>query len=125
LVVLAHERAHISHRDFYVQIIASLYAALVWFSPLGWWLKRKLSDLGETISDHAGLEEARNRSAYARILLEFAATPHPNFIGVAMARKSNISRRIEQLLNDRVFSQGFGAVRSLRLYRAHPSSGRD
>jgi beta-lactamase regulating signal transducer with metallopeptidase domain/DUF4097 and DUF4098 domain-containing protein YvlB len=114
-VVLAHERAHIFHRDFYWQLLASLYAALVWFSPLGWWLKRKLSDLGEAISDHAGLEEARNRSAYARILLEFAATPHPNFIGVAMARKSNISRRIERLLNDRVFRQTFAGSRRSRV----------
>ena len=114
-VVLAHEHAHISHRDFYWQILASLYAALTWFSPLGWWLKRKLSDLGEAISDHAGLEEARNRSAYARILLEFAAAPHPNFIGVAMARKSNISRRIERLLNDRVFRQAFAGSRRVRI----------
>ena len=37
-------------------------AALFWFSPLGWWLKRKLSDLGEAISDRAGLEEAASRS---------------------------------------------------------------
>jgi beta-lactamase regulating signal transducer with metallopeptidase domain len=113
-VVLAHERAHICNRDFYWQILASLYAALVWFSPLGWWLKHELSDLGEAISDRAGLEEARNRSAYARILLEFAAAPNPNFIGVAMARKSNISRRIERLLNDRVFHQAVAVSRRVR-----------
>ena len=114
-VVLAHERSHICNRDFYWQTLASLYAALVWFSPLGWWLKHKLSDLGEAISDRAGLEEARNRSAYARILLEFAASPHPNFIGVAMARKSNISRRIERLLNDRVFRQAFAGSGRVRV----------
>ena len=57
-VVLAHERSHIRQQDFYLQLLAGAYAAVVWFSPLGWWLKRKLSDLAEAISDRAGLEEA-------------------------------------------------------------------
>jgi len=39
-IVLAHERSHVNQHDFHLQILASLYAALVWFSPLGWWLKR-------------------------------------------------------------------------------------
>jgi hypothetical protein len=48
-------------RDFYLQVLAGLYGAMFWFSPLGWWLKRKLSELGEAISDLAGLEEAASR----------------------------------------------------------------
>lgn len=112
-IVLAHERSHVRLHDFNVQILASLYAALTWFSPLGWWLKYKLSDLGESISDCSGLDVASNRSAYAEILLEFAAMPRPTLIGVAMARPSSISRRIERLLNDsylrHAFSGGAGA----------------
>ena len=61
-IVLAHERSHIRQGDFYLQLLAAFYAAVVWFSPLGWWLKRKLSDLAETISDRAGLEQAASRS---------------------------------------------------------------
>jgi beta-lactamase regulating signal transducer with metallopeptidase domain/DUF4097 and DUF4098 domain-containing protein YvlB len=99
-IVLAHERSHVSQHDFLLLILASLYTAVTWFSPLGWWLKHKLSDLGEAISDRSGLNAASTRSAYAQILLEFAATPRPTLIGVAMARPSNISRRIERLLND-------------------------
>jgi beta-lactamase regulating signal transducer with metallopeptidase domain len=114
-IVLAHERAHIRELDFYLQILASFYAALVWFSPLGWWLKRKLSDLGETISDRSGLLEAADQTAYAQILLEFAAAPRPTLIGVAMARQSSISRRIERLLNDRAFLQAFAGGRRARL----------
>jgi DUF4097 and DUF4098 domain-containing protein YvlB len=106
-VVLAHERSHVTLHDFHLQILASLYAALTWFSPLGWWLKRSLSDLGEAISDRSGLNAASNRSAYAQILLEFAAAPRPTLIGVAMARPSSISRRIEQLFNDSYLHQAF------------------
>jgi beta-lactamase regulating signal transducer with metallopeptidase domain len=110
-VVLAHERSHIRQGDFYVQMLAALYASVFWFSPLGWWLKRQLSDLAETISDRAGLEQAASLSSYAQILLEFAAAPRPAPIGVAMARYGSLSRRIDRLLNDRAFQQAFAGGR--------------
>jgi beta-lactamase regulating signal transducer with metallopeptidase domain len=110
-VVLAHERSHIRQRDFYLQLLAGAYAAAFWPSPLGWWLKRKLSDLAEAISDRAGLEEAADRTSYAQILLEFAASPRPTFPGVAMANSGSLSRRIERLLNDVSFRQAFAGSR--------------
>lgn len=106
-VVLAHERAHVREGDFYVQLLAGLYAALVWFSPLGWWLKRKLSELGEAMGDRAGLEEAESPSSYAQMLLEFAALPRPTRTGVAMARTGHLASRIDRLLNDSNFRQAF------------------
>jgi hypothetical protein len=113
-IVLAHERSHIRQCDFYLQLLAGLYTALVWFSPLGWWLKRELAELAEAISDRAGIEEARSRTSYAHILLEFAAAPRSTMLGVAMARPGGLSRRIERLLNDQTFRQCFaGSKRSL------------
>jgi beta-lactamase regulating signal transducer with metallopeptidase domain len=108
-VVLAHERSHIRQGDFYLQLLAGLYASLFWFSPLGWWLKRKLCELGEAISDRAGLEEAASRSSYAQLLLEFAALPRPTLTGVAMARTSHLAQRIEMLLNESSFRHAFAA----------------
>jgi hypothetical protein len=110
-IVVAHERSHIRQGDFYLQMLAGVYAAIFWFSPLGWWLKRQLSDLGEAISDRAGLQEAASRASYAQVLLEFAAMPRPTLTGVAMARTSNLSHRIERLLNDTIFRQSFAASR--------------
>ena len=112
-IVLAHEESHIRHADFYLQVVAGLYGALFWFSPLGWWLKRKLSELGEAISDLAGLEEAASRTSYARLLVEFAAQPRPTLIGVAMARSSNLSLRIDRLLDESIFRQAFAGKRRL------------
>ncbi len=109
--VLAHEGSHVRQRDFYLQLLAGFYAALTWFSPLGWWLKRKLSELSEAISDHAGLEESSSRSAYAQLLLEFAALPRPTLTGVAMARSNNLSHRIDRLLNESSFKQAFAGSR--------------
>jgi hypothetical protein len=104
-VVLAHERSHVRQLDFYLQLLAGIYTALFWFSPLGWWLRRHLSALGEAISDRAGLSVASSRSAYAEVVLEFAAKPrrilHQSSLGVAMACSGNISTRIDRLLNER------------------------
>jgi beta-lactamase regulating signal transducer with metallopeptidase domain len=110
-VVLAHEGAHIRQRDFYMQVAAGIYTAFNWFSPLGWWLKHKLSELSEAICDEAGLSEASSRSSYAQLLLEFAAQPRPTFTGVAMAHSSNLSQRIERLLNESNFKQAFSGTR--------------
>jgi len=110
-IVLAHERSHLRQGDFYLQALAGLHAALFWFSPLAWWLKRKLSDLGEAVSDRAGLEVAASRSSYAQILLEFAALPRPTLIGVAMARSSRLSHRMERFLNEPSFRLAFAGSR--------------
>ena len=110
-IVLAHEHSHVRQGDFYLQLLASLYTALVWFSPLGWWLKKELTDLAEAISDRAGIEQAGSRASYAQILLEFAAAPRPTALGVAMARSSSLARRIERLLNDHTFRQSFAGGR--------------
>jgi beta-lactamase regulating signal transducer with metallopeptidase domain len=104
-IVLAHENSHVRQGDFYLQLLAELYTAMFWFSPLGWWLKRKLCDLSETISDRAGLGAAASGPSYAQVLLEFAAAPRLTMRGVAMARPNNLSRRIERLLNESTFRQ--------------------
>lgn len=109
-IVLAHERSHVHQGDFYLQLLAAAHVAIFWFSPLGWWLKRKLSELGEALSDRAGLEAAPDASTYAQVLLEFAAMPRTSPVaGVAMARSSNLSIRIDRILNISGLKPAFAA----------------
>ncbi len=110
-VVLAHERSHVRQGDFYLQLIAGLHVAFFWFSPLSWWLKKELSDLGEAISDHTALEEAQSRANYAEVLVEFAAIRRRPLAGVAMARSSKIRRRIDRLLIEQKFRSAFTTCR--------------
>ena len=109
--VLAHERSHVRQFDFYLQLLAGLYTALFWFSPLGWWLRRTLTSLGEAIGDRAGIDAAASRSGYAEILLEFAAKPRQTLPGVAMARPGNLGHRVERLLNEPLFRRAFAEGR--------------
>jgi beta-lactamase regulating signal transducer with metallopeptidase domain/predicted nucleic acid-binding Zn-ribbon protein len=111
-IVLAHEASHVRQGDFWLQLIASLYTAAFWFSPLGWWIKRKLSDLSETISDRAAVDHAASHASYAQVLLEFAALPRPIPTGVAMANRGHVISRIERLLNESSFRQAFAGGRA-------------
>ena len=111
-IVLAHESSHVRQRDFILQLAAALYVALFWFNPLGWWLKRKLTDLSETISDGAAVHQAASHASYAQVLLEFAALPRPITIGVAMAHRGHLRSRIEHLLNENNFRQAFSGGRA-------------
>jgi beta-lactamase regulating signal transducer with metallopeptidase domain len=106
-IVLAHELAHVRQRDFYLQILAHLHTAVFWFSPAGWWIQKHLSDLGEAISDFAGITEAKDAPSYAELLLEVAALPRQPLFAVAMARSSRIEHRIDRLLVDRLFRRSF------------------
>ena len=110
-IVLAHESSHVRQGDFYLQICAAIYAAVFWFSPLGWWLKRVLCDLSEAISDRAAVNEAASHASYAQVLLEFAAMPRTIRIGVAMARTGRLSHRIERLLDEGSFRRAFAGGR--------------
>jgi len=106
-IVLAHELAHVRQRDFYLQLLAHLHTAIFWFSPAAWWIQKHLSDLGEAISDFAGITEARDAPSYAELLLEVAAMPRRPIFAVAMARSSRIESRIDRLLVDRIFRRSF------------------
>ncbi len=35
--VLAHERAYVANRDFYLLLLAALNRSVFWFSPFAWW----------------------------------------------------------------------------------------
>jgi beta-lactamase regulating signal transducer with metallopeptidase domain len=98
-VVLAHERSHVAHRDCYVLWLARLYTSVFWFSPLAWWLPRRLALLAETISDEAAVAvlNDHDRSGYAALLLEFVQrSTHPMLTAMASA---NLSSRIERIIS--------------------------
>jgi beta-lactamase regulating signal transducer with metallopeptidase domain len=96
--VLAHEGAHVARGDFYVQLLSQVNRAVFWFSPQAWWLHGRLTALAELASDDAAIEALGDRPSYAAILLEIAGLPRNRSIGVAMARPTTVSQRIERIL---------------------------
>jgi TonB family protein len=96
--VIAHERAHVRHRDFYAQQLAHLHRSIFWFNPFAWWLVRRLSILNEHISDDAALSVMPERTAYAELLLGFARSTIHDENAVAMARPATLVTRVERIL---------------------------
>jgi RND family efflux transporter MFP subunit len=106
--VLAHERSHIQRRDPAVQLLSALHRALLWYSPLAWFLHRRIVRTAEDASDDAAVGVIHDRALYAEMLLDFMrrAAPTANWQGVPMARYGRADQRIHRILDETVVSRG-------------------
>jgi hypothetical protein len=106
--VLAHERSHIRRHDPAVQLLSAIHRALVWHSPLSWFLHRRIVRVAEEVSDDAAMAVTRDRASYAEFLLEFMrrGAGVANWHGVAMARYGQPEKRIHRILNGTALSGG-------------------
>jgi hypothetical protein len=102
--VLVHELAHIVRRDLFIQRASLVYRALVWLSPLSWWLHRRLAELAEQASDDAALEAGAERTDYAETLLSFfsdvrqAAPIRVSTVAMARDAAAIAERRLDRIL---------------------------
>ena len=101
--VIAHELSHVTRHDSLTQYGSLVHRALFWFSPLAWWLDRRLAALAEQASDEAALSSGADRNAYAKTLLGFieAVQMTPGRVwwqGVSMASGDEAQERLEKIL---------------------------
>jgi GWxTD domain-containing protein len=101
--VLAHEGEHVRRRDPLVQWLALLNRALFWFSPVSWWLERRLAALAEQACDDAVLARGHDPRDYSEYLIDSARAVaggvRMNLAGVFMAGTS-LPQRIRRILDD-------------------------
>jgi beta-lactamase regulating signal transducer with metallopeptidase domain/peptidoglycan hydrolase CwlO-like protein len=104
--ILAHEVSHVARRDGLTQMLSLVHRAIFWFSPLGWWVDKQLTDLAEQASDEAALAGGADRRRYAETLLGFfaqlqAARGRVWWQGVSMAKRTragSAERRVDRIL---------------------------
>ncbi len=105
--VLAHERSHIRRHDPAVQLLSALHRALLWHSPLSWFLHKRIVRVAEEASDDAALAVTRDRPFYAEVLLEFMQRGgRTGWVGVPMARYGRPDERIHRILDGTALSRG-------------------
>jgi hypothetical protein len=106
--VLAHERSHIRRYDPAVQLLSAIHRALGWYSPLSWFLHRRIVRVSEEVSDDAAVMATCDRASYAEILLDFMqrGIRGSNWHGVAMARYGRPEERIHRILDGASLSRG-------------------
>jgi RND family efflux transporter MFP subunit len=105
--VLAHERSHIGRFDQAVQALSAIHRALLWFSPLSWFLHQRLVRVAEEASDDAAIQWTCDRALYAKVLLDFIerGVRSASWQGVPMARYGRADRRIQRILDGDVLPQ--------------------
>lgn len=96
-IILRHEETHVQHRDSHTQWLASLHICLFWFSPLPWWLRRRLAQLAEYTSDDAVLRLSVSGADYAAVLLEEAEARPAHSMLVSIAGR-DLERRVDRVL---------------------------
>jgi uncharacterized protein (TIGR03435 family) len=106
--VLAHERSHIARHDPAVQALSAVHRALLWYSPLSWYLDRQIVRLAEQASDDAALAATGDRVSYAETLLAFMrrGVRRASWQGVPMARYGQPEQRIDRILDSTMLSRG-------------------
>jgi RND family efflux transporter MFP subunit len=109
--VLAHERSHIRRHDPAVQVLSAIHRALLWHSPLSWFLHRRIVRVAEEASDDAAVAVTRDRALYAEVLLDFmrrsgGGSRGAIWQGVPMARYGRADKRIHRILDGTALSRG-------------------
>ncbi len=114
--VLAHECAHIRRKDPAVQLLSAMHRAILWHSPLSWFLHQRIVRLAEEASDDAALAIMPDRTSYAQLLLEFVqrAAVRADWRAfdaqtVSMARYGKVDARISRILDGASLSSGVTA----------------
>ena len=109
--VMAHEHAHVARRDYAMLVVSQLNRAVFWFSPIPWWLHRRLVVLAELVSDDQAIEVMRDRVGYAEILIEMAQRSGRRTQGPSMASFATLPLRIDRILFDQVTSNQVSRLR--------------
>jgi len=103
--IFAHELAHVRSRDLPWNFGLHLISVALWFHPLVWRMRRAHLAACELVSDAVSASFVGDVSGYCRTLARVAVHAYASIpaTGIAMARRSSISRRLSALKR-KVFS---------------------
>ena len=105
LMVLQHELAHVKRNDVFWTGLATLVAAVNWFNPLAWLLRRRLRHHAELASDDCVLSLGVQGTTYARYLLQAARSVRSGegiaSVETAFANDRQLKERIISILAER------------------------
>lgn len=110
---LVHELEHVRRHDWWMHVGTRAICGLYWFNPLAWIAYRQMTLEAERACDDAvvaneeGIQYAEQLVALARRLSSREGRP-----ALAMANRSDLSRRVSAVLNDRQVRGRAGLLRT-------------
>jgi bla regulator protein BlaR1 len=100
--IIAHELAHVVHRDWVKLILARIVTALFWFNPLVWTLASEAHQLREEAADDAVIAAGVMGPDYAQLLVGMVRQQGRGVLlgahGIA-APKNALHRRVQRVLD--------------------------
>ena len=102
--VVGHEVAHISRRDFAINLICELISLPISFHPLTYLIKREIDRAREVACDELVTEQLLAPQAYARSLVRVAnaTAPHAQTLVLSILDGNILEERIMKLTTARV-----------------------
>jgi len=100
--ILAHELAHIAHRDYLFNILQSIVEALFYFHPAVWWLSSRIRHEREIAADDAAVRLTGNSIEYAKALViiqDMAFMPLSPSLAFAGQQKRQLIHRVHHILH--------------------------
>ena len=95
--IVCHELQHIQRRDFARVVVEDAAAALLWFHPWVWLLRRRIRLHREQVVDAAVVHRTDDRRAYVRCLVELAGHPLALRLASPMLRSTELRARADAL----------------------------
>ncbi len=102
--ILAHELAHARNHDLAWNLIAQVASILLWFHPLAWRIRAAHAASCDAVCDAVAADLLGDVASYCRTLARLAVREawRSSAHGLAMARTSDVRRRLDAL-NRNVF----------------------
>ena len=88
--IICHELLHVERRDFARVVVEDVAAALLWFHPWVWLLRRRIRLHREQVVDAEVVRRTDDRRAYVRCLVEVAGHPLTLRLASPMLRSSEL-----------------------------------
>lgn len=76
--LLRHEFSHVNHGHSFDRMLASMFRAMLWFSPFAYLTNRLLSEVHEYQADADATATLGDKSGYGSLMLTFAGLPGQN-----------------------------------------------
>jgi uncharacterized protein (TIGR03435 family) len=112
--VVAHELCHVRRRDNLMSLVQMFIETVFWFHPLLWWIGKRIFHERERACDEEVVKLGNEPRVYARGILKvcelYLESPVSCVAGVS---GSNLRKRIEAILNERIVNNLNGGTKAL------------
>lgn len=95
--IVCHELLHLERRDFVAAVVEEVVAALLWFHPWVWVIRRRIRLHREQVVDAEVVRRTGDRRAYVRCLLALAGHPRALPLAAPMLRSTELRARTDAL----------------------------